>query len=101
MKRSTRLLLIGLKLVLVAALVVWLYTRAETEMHGERAEVVSARGNLTAAAPGGPGAIELEQSRAAELYDLVREGSWARGEAGESRGTVELIYSNGETDQMN
>ena len=100
MQRSHRILLIVGKLVVVGLLILWLYSRTETEMRGDRVDVASARGQLTAAAPGGPAAVEMTQARAAEFYDLVKQGTWTGKGEGPSRGTVEIVYATGAADRL-
>src|SRR4051794_4707388 len=99
MQRSHKITLLVVKLILVGLLIVWLYSRSEPAMNGERDEVRSGRGMITATAPGGPASVELEQRRAVEFYNLVRDGSWAL-KGNEARGTIDIIYSTGASDHI-
>ena len=93
--------LLAVKLLVVGGLVVWFYSRSEARLSGDEGEVESAAGTMAVGGPGGaPVMLEMDREHATELYNLVREGSWASAAGEAPRATVDIRYSTGAADRL-
>jgi len=98
--RPKTFIIVAVKLVLVTLLIVWLYSRSEVDMAGERVQVQGARGQLMAADNGPPTVIVLDPGQAQQLYDLVSQSTWGFGGSDRPRATFDIQYEGGAADRV-
>lgn len=98
--RPKTFILVAVKVVLVTLLIVWLYSRSEVDMAGERIQVHGARGQLMAADNGPPTVVLLDAGQAQQLYDLVSQSTWGVGGSDQPRATFDIQYEGGAADRV-
>src|SRR3954470_17623966 len=99
--RPKTFIIIAVKVVLVTLLIVWLYSRSEADMAGERVQVLGARGQLMAADSGPPTVVLLDAGEAQQLYDLVTQSTWGLGGGSDRpRAAFDIQYDGGAADRV-
>src|SRR5947208_3149443 len=98
--RSKTLLIVAIKVVVVTLLIVWLYSRSQVDMAGERTQVQGARGQLMTAADGTTTVVQLDPGQAQQLYDLASQSSWGLGGSDRPRATFDIQYAGGAADRV-